>query len=146
MFAAFASMITCKLKIMKFLERWKAWAQLLKVEAYTLYLACKDPRVPWHAKAFAACVAGYAFSPIDLIPDPIPVLGYLDDLILVPLGVLVARRMIPKLVLDECRERAQFAMAQGRPLNRTAAVVIVVLWVLAVTAVIWFIARRAGAN
>lgn len=131
---------------MKFLERWKAWAQLLKVQVYTLYLACKDPRVPWYAKAFAACVAGYAFSPIDLIPDPIPVLGYLDDLILGPLGVLVARRMIPKLVFDECRERAQIAMAQGRPVNRTAAVVIVVLWALAVAALIWFIARRAGAN
>ena len=131
---------------MKFLEQWKAWAQLLKVEAYTLYLACKDPRVPWYAKAFAACVAGYAFSPIDLIPDPIPVLGYLDDFILVPLGVLVARRMIPKFVFDECRERAQIAVAQDKPVNRTAAVVIVLLWMLAVTTVIWFIARRAGAN
>src|SRR5216683_417714 len=64
---------------MKFLERWKAWAQLLKLQAYTLYLACKDPRVPWYAKAFAACVAGYAFSPIDLIPDPIPVFRYLAE-------------------------------------------------------------------
>ena len=131
---------------MKFLEHWKTWAQLLKVEAYTLYLACKDPRVPWYAKALAACVAGYAFSPIDLIPDPIPVLGYLDDLILVPLGVLATRRLIPKSILDECRERAQNTISQGGPVNRMAAVVIVVVWVLAVTAVIWFIARRAGAN
>jgi len=130
---------------MKFLEHWKAWAQLLEVEAYTLYLACKDPRVPWYAKAFAASVAGYAFSPIDLIPDPIPVLGYLDDLILVPLGVLVARRMIPKLVFDECRERAQIAMAHGRPVNRIAAVVIVVVWAVALAAVIW-LARKAHAR
>src|SRR5262249_57303824 len=81
---------SCKLEPMKLLNRWKLWARLLKVEAYALWLACKDSRVPWYAKAFAACVAGYALSPIDLIPDPIPVLGYLDDLVLAPLSVLAA--------------------------------------------------------
>src|SRR5437667_10885356 len=96
----------------RLLETWKRQARLLKLEAYALYLACRDPRVPWYAKAFAACVAGYAFSPIDIIPDPIPVLGYLDDLVLVPLGVLVVRRMIPKPVLDECRQRAKVVMQQ----------------------------------
>ena len=125
------------------LGSWKRWARLLKLEAYTLYLACKDPRVPWHAKAFAALVAGYAFSPIDLIPDPIPVLGYLDDLLLVPLGVLVSRRMIPKPILEECRERAQALMQQGKPVNRTAAVIIVALWVLAVASLIRFMVRRS---
>jgi uncharacterized membrane protein YkvA (DUF1232 family) len=130
---------------MTFLEQWEAWAKLLKVEVYTLYLACKDPRVPWYAKAFAACVAGYAFSPIDLIPDPIPVLGYLDDLILLPLGVLATRRLIPKHILDECRQRAQITIAQGRPVNRTAAVVIVVIWVVAVASAIWLIAPKAHA-
>jgi len=88
-------------------------------------------------------VAGYAFSPIDLIPDPIPVLGYLDDLLLVPLGVLVSRRMIPKPILEECRERAKALMQQGKPVNRTAAVIIVALWVLAVASLIRFMVRRS---
>ncbi len=71
---------------MEFFENWKQRAKQLKIETYALYLAYKDPRTPWYAKIFAACVVGYAFSPIDLIPDPIPILGYLDDLILVPNG------------------------------------------------------------
>jgi uncharacterized membrane protein YkvA (DUF1232 family) len=111
------------------LDRWKAWARALKVEVYALYLACRDPRVPWYAKALAAGVVAYAFSPIDLIPDPIPVLGYLDDLVLLPLGVLAARCMIPPPVLAECRARARDVMAQGRPVNWTAAAVIVVIWI-----------------
>jgi len=85
------------------IERWKQEARKFKVELYAVYLAYKDPRVPWHARIFAACVVGYAFSPIDLIPDPIPVLGYLDDLVLIPLGVMLALRMIPKEVMAECR-------------------------------------------
>jgi len=127
---------------MRVLDCWKRWAQLLKLETYTLYVACKDSRVPWHAKAFAALVAGYAFSPVDLIPDPIPILGYLDDLVLVPLGVLLVRRMIPKPILDECRERAQVLVEQGKPVNRTGAVIIVGLWVLGVAAVIRFVLGR----
>ena len=86
--------------------RLKRWALRLKVEVYALYLAYKDPRVPWYARAFAAVVVGYAFSPIDLIPDPIPVLGYLDDLI-IPLGVALAIRMVPPQILAECREEAR---------------------------------------
>ena len=96
------------------IERWKRWVKQLKVETYTLYLAYKDPRVPWYAKVFTACVVGYALSPIDLIPDFIPVLGYLDDLILVPLGVTLAVKMIPKPVLDQCRERARENLDQGK--------------------------------
>ena len=84
--------------------RLKRWARRLKVEVYALYLAYKDPRVPWYARAFAAVVVAYAFSPIDLIPDPIPILGYLDDLVIIPLGVALAIRMIPPPVLAECRE------------------------------------------
>src|SRR5215212_6202650 len=103
------------------LGEWKRWAGRLKSETYALYLAYKDPRVPWYAKLFVALVVGYAFSPIDLIPDSIPVLGYLDDLILVPLGVALAVRMIPPPVLAECRERAQVVMANGKPINRVAA-------------------------
>ncbi len=112
------------------LERWKQRARQLKTELYALYLAYKDPRVPWYARLFAACVVGYAFSPIDLIPDPIPVLGYLDDLILVPLGVALALRMIPPLVLAECRIKAQETIKRGKPTNWVAAGVIVVIWVL----------------
>ena len=111
------------------LGEWKRWAGRLKSETHALYLAYRDPRVPWYAKLFAALVVGYAFSPIDLIPDPIPVLGYLDDLILVPLGVALAVRMIPEDVLSESRQKARDMVERGeRPVSRTAAAVIVVLW------------------
>ena len=110
------------------LEKWKQQARRLKAEIYALYLAYKDPRVPLHARIFAACVVGYAFSPIDLIPDFIPILGYLDDLILVPLGAALALRMIPADVLTECRARAQEMMQQGKPVNKRAAVVIIAIW------------------
>jgi uncharacterized membrane protein YkvA (DUF1232 family) len=111
------------------LEEWRRWAGRLKAETYALYLAYGDPRVPLHAKLFAALVVGYAFSPIDLIPDPIPILGYLDDLVLVPLGVALAVRMIPEEVLSESRQRAREMMERGeRPVSRTAAAVIVALW------------------
>ena len=111
------------------LARWKAWARALEVEVYALWLACRDPRVPWYAKAAAGCVVAYAFSPIDLIPDFVPILGYLDDLVLVPLGVLVVRRMIPAAVLADCRASAAEARASGVPRSRTAAAVIVTLWI-----------------
>ena len=111
---------------MKLLERLKRWAGKLKVETYALYLAYRDPRVPWYARVFAALVVGYAFSPIDLIPDPIPFIGYLDDLILVPLGIALAIRMIPAEVLAECREKAK--ELSKKPVNRVAAVVVVAVW------------------
>jgi uncharacterized membrane protein YkvA (DUF1232 family) len=111
------------------LGEWKRWAGRLKSETHALYLAYRDPRVPWYAKLFAALVVGYAFSPIDLIPDPIPVFGYLDDLILVPLGVALAVRMIPEDVLSESRQKAREMVERGeRPVSRAAAAVIVVLW------------------
>lgn len=112
------------------LEGLKQQARRLKTEVYALYLAYRDPRVPWYARAFAACVVGYAFSPIDLIPDVIPILGYLDDLILVPLGVVVALRMIPPDVMAECRERAREILREGRPTNWVAAGVIIGIWLL----------------
>jgi len=111
------------------------------VETYAIYLAYKDPRTPWYARLFAACVVGYAFSPVDLIPDPIPVLGYLDDLVLVPLGVALALKMIPQAVLAECREKAQQAMSQGKPINWAAAGVIIAIWLLLVALAILLIAR-----
>ena len=127
------------------LGKWKRWAARLESETFALYLACRDPRMPWYAKLFAALVVGYAFSPIDLIPDPIPVLGYLDDLILVPLGVALAVRMIPEDVLSESRQKAREMVERGeRPVSRAAAAVIVVLWlalavlgVLVVVRMVW---------
>ncbi|HEU5349813.1 MAG TPA: YkvA family protein [Ktedonobacterales bacterium] len=105
-------------------------ARRLKGETYALYLAYRDPRVPWHARLFAAAVVAYAFSPIDLIPDIIPVLGYLDDLILVPLGIVLALRMIPAEVMAECRERARETLREGRPTNWVVAGVIIGIWLL----------------
>lgn len=112
------------------IEAWKQRAARLKIETYAIYLAYRDPRVPWYARLFAAGVVAYAFSPIDLIPDFIPVLGYLDDLVLVPLGIALALKMIPEDVMAECREKAEAAMAEGRPTNWKAAAVIVAMWVL----------------
>lgn len=119
-------------------ERWKLWAKKLKVEVYALYLAYKDPRVPRHARIFAACVVGYAFSPIDLIPDPIPIIGYLDDLVLIPLGVTLALRMIPANVMCECREKAREVMSQGKPVNKAAAAIIVGIWILLAGVCVYF--------
>ena len=118
-------------------KRLAAWAQALRQEVYALYLACRDPRVPWYAKAFTAFVVGYALSPVDLIPDFIPVLGYLDDLILVPLGIYLALKLIPDPVMQSCRSRAKILLARGRPRNRIAAAVIVGLWGLAAATVIY---------
>ena len=121
------------------LESLKAWAGRLKTELRALYLAYGDPRVPTHARVLAIVVVAYAFSPIDLIPDAIPILGYLDDLLLVPLGIAIAVRMIPRHVLAECRERAQTLAA--RPVNRTAAVAVVSVWV-ALAALAMFLMMR----
>ena len=112
------------------LDRWKRRARTLKQETYALYLAYRDPRVPWYAKVWAACVVAYAFSPLDLIPDFIPVLGYLDDLILVPAGIALALKMIPAEVMAESRLRAQEELAAGRPRNWLAGAVIVGVWLL----------------
>ncbi len=114
---------------MRGVERLKRWARRLKAELYALYPAYKHPRVPRYARVFAAIVVAYAFSPIDLIPDPIPVLGYLDDLVLIPLGIALAVRMIPPGVLAECRKKAWTVLAEGKPVNRVAAVVVVAVWV-----------------
>lgn len=120
------------------LQRWKQQLKLLKRETYTIYIACKDPRVPWYARFLAAAVVAYAFSPIDLIPDVIPVIGYLDDLILVPLGIALVIKMIPPDVLAECREKAATAMADGKPTNWIAAMIVVGLWfLLGIGAVVW---------
>ena len=118
---------------------WRQRARLLKREVYALYFASRDPRVPWYAKLVAGCVAAYAFSPIDLIPDPIPILGYVDDLVLIPLGVLAVRRMIPPHVLAECRARADTEMEKRS--SWVAAAVIVLIWLaVAVWMASWLVA------
>ena len=113
-------------------------ARLLKRDVLALYFATRDPRTPLPAKLFTALVVAYALSPIDLIPDFIPVIGYLDDLILVPLGIAIALRMIPADVLAESRARAQVTL--DKPRNWFAAGVIVLVWTVCITAVAWWIA------
>lgn len=118
-------------------------ARSLGAEVYALFLAYKDPRVPWYARVFAACVAAYAFSPVDLVPDFIPVLGYLDDAVLIPLGVRVALKMIPASVMSECRARARESLEGSKSAGRIAAIVVVLLWALALAAVAAIIVRLA---
>jgi uncharacterized membrane protein YkvA (DUF1232 family) len=117
----------------------RARAQSLSRKTYALYLAARDPRVPWPAKLLIAAVVGYALSPIDLIPDFVPVVGYLDDVLVLPLGVWLALRMIPPEVWRECEAAA--ARPAALPCSRRAAVLIVVIWVAAGTAVVWWGAR-----
>ena len=126
----------------EFIENWKQKALHLELEVYALYLAYQDPRVPWYARVFAACVVGYAFSPIDLIPDFIPVLGYLDDLILIPFGIKIAISMIPAYVMIESRTKAHKIIRQGKPVNRIAAVIIVSVWLFLAACIIFFIVRN----
>src|SRR6185436_10555723 len=110
---------------------WQAWLaqreRSIRRDVLAIYLAARDPRVPWYAKALALCVAAYALSPIDLIPDFIPVLGYLDDLIIVPLGILAVVQLIPPEIMAE--HRAAAAIVAERPVSRGAAVVIVLIWI-----------------
>jgi uncharacterized membrane protein YkvA (DUF1232 family) len=117
------------------MNKLKQWAQLIQRDAHALYLAARDPRVPWYAKLVAVAVAAYALSPIDLIPDFIPVLGYLDDLIIVPLGVALVVWMIPKPIMAE--HRASADAVQQRPVSRAAAAVIAAIWVASIAVVCW---------
>ena len=127
---------------MRLRDRLKSLRKEIPLQSYALYLACRDPRTPWYAKALAAAVAAYAFSPIDLIPDFIPVLGYLDDLLIVPLGISLAIRLIPKEVLESCREHARQRLAKGTPTSRAAAIVIVAIWVVVLAAIALAVATR----
>jgi uncharacterized membrane protein YkvA (DUF1232 family) len=123
---------------------WGAAARALKREVYTLYYACRDPRVPWYAKAVAGVVVAYALSPIDLIPDFIPVLGYLDELVLVPLGVALVLRLIPADVLADCRRRAEQTKTRLR--NWVAAGVIVLIWIAIAAVVAWYLFSAPGSS
>jgi uncharacterized membrane protein YkvA (DUF1232 family) len=115
---------------MKWLEKWAAATRRLKGEVYTLYLAYKDKRTPWYARLFSAAVVAYAFSPIDLIPDFIPILGYLDDFLLIPLGVYIAMRLIPAEVMADSRLLAKEALEAGKPVMRTGALIVAAIWIL----------------
>lgn len=109
--------------------KWKEKARQLKTEVYVLYLSFKDPRVPWYAKAFVILIVAYALSPVDLIPDFIPVLGYVDDLILIPAGIYLALKMIPREVLEELRQRAKSEKISSKS-GWVATAVIVLIWLL----------------
>jgi uncharacterized membrane protein YkvA (DUF1232 family) len=118
----------------------RAWARALKRDAHAVWLAARDPRTPWYAKALALAVAGYAFSPIDLIPDFIPVLGYLDDLILVPAGLWLVLRLIPAEVLATHRAAAE--AAADRPVSRVAAAAVILAWIAVSALAALAVARR----
>lgn len=107
-------------------DRLKNWARAIKRDVLALYLASRDPRVPWYVKALAVGVVGYAFSPIDLIPDFIPIFGYLDDVILLPIGIMLIIRLIPPEIMAEHRKMAE--SMRERPISRNAAIVIAGIW------------------
>lgn len=126
---------------MPWIDNWKKQARALKVQTFALYFAYRDPRVPWYAKIFVALIVAYAFSPIDLIPDFIPVLGYLDDLVIIPGGIWLALKMIPPEVMAACRARAEAELSTGTPRFRFMAVIIVAIWLLALALAAWIVYR-----
>jgi uncharacterized membrane protein YkvA (DUF1232 family) len=113
------------------INSWKTKARQLRTEVVALYLASKHPRTPWYAKALAALIIGYALSPIDLVPDFIPVVGYLDDFIIIPAGIALLIKIIPRDVLEECRSKAQSDLLNNKSKNWIAGVIIVLVWLLA---------------
>ncbi len=125
------------------IESWKIKAKRVRTEVSVLYSASKHPRTPWYAKVLAVLIIGYALSPIDLIPDFIPVLGYLDDLILVPLGIALLIKLIPKDILDECRKKAEADLSKRKPKNWVAAIIIILIWLSAVYLIVTVVWRLA---
>jgi uncharacterized membrane protein YkvA (DUF1232 family) len=115
------------------------WARRIKRDVQALWLAARDPRTPWYAKAAAASVAAYALSPIDLIPDFIPVLGYLDDVIIVPLGILLTIKLVPETLMTEFRKEA--LRLEGWPKSYAAAAAIIFVWLAAFAPVVWWVWR-----
>lgn len=125
----------------KLIDDWKGQVRRLKVETYALYLAYKDPRVPWYAKVFTAMIVGYAFSPIDLIPDFLPMIGYLDDFVIIPLGVSLALKLIPEPVIVEYRVKAVEKMGQEGHQNWIAGALVIIVWILFLV-LIFFIIKK----
>ena len=124
--------------------RLRDWARAIKRDVVAIWLAGRDPRVPWPVKVLALVVAGYAFSPIDLIPDFIPVLGYLDDVLLVPLGILLVIRLLPPALLAE--HRASAAAIIERPVSRRGMAVIIAIWLAAAALAAWLVWRWFAAR
>jgi uncharacterized membrane protein YkvA (DUF1232 family) len=120
-------------------DRLKDWAKAITCDAHAVYLVARDPHTPWYAKALAVCVAGYALSPIDLIPDFIPVLGYLDDMVIVPLGILAVVKLVPPELMAEHRRTA--VLAGQKPVSRTAAFAVAVIWAASIALTGWLIHR-----
>ena len=119
---------------MTVLSSLKTWARSIKRDVVALWIAARDPRVPWYAKVAAGAVAAYALSPIDLIPDFIPVLGYLDDLLIVPLGILLVTKLIPAPLMEEFRQEA---IRRSKPTSRAGMVFIALIWLLVAAGLIW---------
>lgn len=120
-------------------RRMKEWARTIRRDSHALYLAARDRRTPWYVKALAVCVAGYALSPIDLIPDFIPIVGYLDDLVIVPLGILAVVKLVPADVMVESRAAAD--LAAKSPVSVAAATVVVLVWATALGLTAWLVYR-----
>jgi uncharacterized membrane protein YkvA (DUF1232 family) len=131
------------------IKSWRTKSNQLQNEIVALYLAYKHPRTPWYAKVLAALIIGYALSPIDLIPDFVPVVGYLDDLIVVPAGIVLLIKIIPRDILEECRAKAQYDFLKKKPKNWIAAFIIILIWLLAIYLIlnlIWpFVYETTGA-
>lgn len=115
-------------------------ARVLKRDAYALYIAARDPRVPWYAKVFLGLVLAHTFSPIDLVPDFIPVLGYLDDVIVTSLGIVLALKMIPPEVMVEARQQSEELLRQGKPMSRAGAMMVIAIWLI-IIAIVWSIVQ-----
>ncbi len=126
------------------LEAWKRRARQLSAQTYALSLAYRHPITPWYAKIFAALIVGYVFSPIDPIPDFIPGVGLLDEMVVIPIGVLIAAEMIPRQVMEECQEKAQEVTGGDKPVNRLAAVIVVAVWLLCAALAIFLATRVFG--
>ena len=120
---------------------WKSKVRLLKRDVLALYLAARDPRVPWYAKTLALVTAAYALSPIDLIPDFIPIIGLLDDLVLIPLAILLCVRLIPACVMAELRMLAEERLAKRPPTSLVAAAVIVLVWLALAVVIVYLLMR-----
>ncbi|MGE7673147.1 YkvA family protein [Lysinibacillus sp. NPDC094403] len=112
------------------ISKLKAYAKKLKQNLFVLYLSYKDPRTPWYAKLVAMFVVAYAFSPIDLIPDFIPVIGYLDDLIIVPLGIILALKLIPPHVIEDNKEAADKLKLSEKPKNWFVGILFIIIWII----------------
>ena len=120
------------------LAQFKDRVRALKAETLALYLAARHPQTPWYAKLLVGGIVAYALSPIDLIPDFVPILGYVDDLILLPLGIALALKLIPPDVIIECRARSAQLIRDGKPVSRVAAAVIIIVWMSVTALGVWW--------